>query len=278
MGLQIMHKDKTLESIANALKCTYGTLKHAAMLDGLGFKFIASVTGVEICDAQGELLGEIEIGLSSWTKVTDGNKHVSKAIKALVRKRFSKVINEIGEKLNAGTFPPPTIEQEGFSETDPINILPMGEDTALKFTELLTAIDGPTAMTSGMNWTKHGGPDTESKPVHLRAATKLGQPVKGSNDESVYHVIALSPDANVAVRIRGDMKLSLRIEGEEIGKYEAELMACGLGHAGSLHWSVHLNPKNLTMMKKAVGAILYSSGVPFTETLLDLEPLVGVGK
>lgn len=112
-------------------------------------------------------------------------------------------------------------------------------------------------------------------PIKLSNSKKVGQLVRGTSQGSVYVTIAVGADLRVAARVRPDMAVSIRVEGE-VGKYKSALQAGGFS-VGADHASAHLNAGTKVMMRKTVGALLHSIGAVFTETLTNFDPLIGVG-
>ncbi|MCK5640963.1 MAG: hypothetical protein KAJ19_09210 [Gammaproteobacteria bacterium] len=117
----------------------------------------------------------------------------------------------------------------------------------------------------------------KGKPVSLRHATEVLQPIKGSSEKSVYYAIAIGGPVNVGCRIREDGYTSIRVEGLELASVTDKLALAGLTSAGDLHWSMHLNIEEKLMIRKAVGAILYAMALPFTKIAGDITPIIGEG-
>lgn len=120
-------------------------------------------------------------------------------------------------------------------------------------------------------------------PVLLKKATELHQPVKGTSSGSIYHVIALSDDMVVAVRIKKDFTVAIRVECHKANdsksgqKARASLKIAGLTKAKKGHYSLHLEPETLDMAVRSIGSTLFSIN-SFSQMSGDLKSLVGVGK
>jgi len=118
---------------------------------------------------------------------------------------------------------------------------------------------------------------TDAK-VSLTAATKLHQPVLGTNDDSKYYCIALHDDFNVAVRIKSDKTVSIRAEGEpdKISKYDTNMHQAGLAVGSPKHYSIHLNVSDGVTACKCIGAVLFAMGIQFKGITTRVGKLVGV--
>ena len=114
-------------------------------------------------------------------------------------------------------------------------------------------------------------------PVPLKDATELHQPVFGTNDTSVYHTIAISKDANVAVRIKKDNDVAIRVHPFN-GAGRAACAAAGLDDKKQGHWSIHLHPDSTTMVQKTIGSVLFALGLEGAKISGDMKALIGVGK
>ena len=115
--------------------------------------------------------------------------------------------------------------------------------------------------------------------VQLPEATALYQPVFGTDAESLYHCVALSPEINVAVRIKTDSKVSIRVAGQPnaLAKCDKALKAAGLSPSNN-YYSVHLSTGSADLTRKSVGAVLFGMGIPFTAVATDLLPIFGKGQ
>lgn len=114
-------------------------------------------------------------------------------------------------------------------------------------------------------------------PVDLKDATQLHQPVHGTNDTSVYHTIAISKDANVAVRIKKDNDVAIRVYPFN-GAGRAACAAAGLDSKPQGHWSIHLHPDSTAMVQKTIGSVLFAMGLENAKISGDVKALIGVGK
>ena len=120
--------------------------------------------------------------------------------------------------------------------------------------------------------------------ISLREATKLHQPVHGTTSGAVYHVIALSADVKVAVRIKESNEVAIRVEiippnsTEAASQIRTKLTAAGMEKKTAGHYSLHLEPEDFSMVTRSIGSTLFSTGIPFDMVSTQLESLKGVGK
>lgn len=117
----------------------------------------------------------------------------------------------------------------------------------------------------------------EDVVMDLNDAVALKQPVKGTNAGSVYHTIALGPHAKVAVRIKADNDVAIRVQPLN-GQGTAACAAAGLDMKKEGHYSIHLHPESESLISKTVGAVLFALSLPWTAIVTDVMPLKGVGK
>lgn len=111
-------------------------------------------------------------------------------------------------------------------------------------------VDAPMLMTSPGK--------SDSSPVELGKATKIYQPVLGSSTGSVYYVIALWVDFQLAVRFKSGV-LSARVAGVGLPNIKGTLVAQGFKHvagSGANYASIHLSVSDSTMAAKVVGSIV----------------------
>ncbi len=125
---------------------------------------------------------------------------------------------------------------------------------------------------------------TDVVAVPLSDANILHQPVFGTSEGSIYHVVALGPDAVVAVRIRKDYHIAVRAlciahPNSTVGqKIRTGFVNAGLIKKPLGHFSVHLEPDNFVMARKCVGSLLFAIGGAFPAIIAKVEELVGAGK
>lgn len=115
-------------------------------------------------------------------------------------------------------------------------------------------------------------------PVPLAQASKLMQPVTGTSGGSVYNVIALGEHAKVAVRIKKDNDVAIRVVPlTSTGK--SACVNAGLDEKGNgTHYSIHLHPDSKALVNKCVGAVLFAMDLDWSGVIGNMSDLVGVGK
>lgn len=115
-----------------------------------------------------------------------------------------------------------------------------------------------------------------SNPVLLRKATEVLQPVRGSNEESIYYAIAIGGPVNVGCRVKSDGGVSVRVEGD-IDSVSGSLAVAGFTSASEDHWALHMKIPDPILIKKTVGAVLFALSLPFTKLVGDITPIMGKG-
>jgi hypothetical protein len=112
--------------------------------------------------------------------------------------------------------------------------------------------------------------------VPLKSATKMYQPVKATSSGSRYFVIAIADGLKVAARYQHG-KLSVRVEGEYLEKFEPLLSEMDLSGNTKSHMSMHLAASDEQTAGKCIGAILAGLGVPFTTPVPLIKAIAGKG-
>lgn len=110
--------------------------------------------------------------------------------------------------------------------------------------------------------------------VKLVQATKLYQPVHGSDSGSKYFALAFSPKLKMAARWKNS-KLSVRFEGD-VGLYSSELQAAGVAVHGD-YASVHVNVETQTQGRKAIGALMVGISAGWTSPIPEPGLIYGKG-
>lgn len=116
-------------------------------------------------------------------------------------------------------------------------------------------------------------------PAHLRVATKMYQPVRGTSSNSRYFVVGGNSDIRVAARYKSGT-LSVRVEGDGFDKYLSSITKAGLGagKGGSGKYaSLHLSVDDEMIAAKALGAVLLGLGVPLSSPMPNIKRIQGMG-
>ena len=134
----------------------------------------------------------------------------------------------------------------------------------------------PTQAPVNPNEVGAAGKPAKSGPVPLVDASEPLQPVKGTNDNSLYYALALDTDLKVAIRYR-NATLSMRLEGNW-GKLSTKDMALlGIAkHAGKGYASGHWNVASPEIAVRTVGAMLAALGHDF-ERVGNIKKTVALG-
>ena len=118
----------------------------------------------------------------------------------------------------------------------------------------------------------------KAKPIKLREAVMMYQPVDGSSSGSRYFMVAASQDVRVGARLTHE-QLSIRIEGPAWEKYAASISSLGFDTVNKSkgYASVHLSVgSELVAANKTLGAVLMGLGIPLETPIPNLK-LIKVG-
>lgn len=110
--------------------------------------------------------------------------------------------------------------------------------------------------------------------VQLSKATKLYQPVNGSDSTSRYFAVALCQHLKMGARWKSS-KLSIRFEGD-VPQFESELSAAGVTCHGN-YASIHVGVGTITQARKAIGALMMAVNAPWGTPLPDLAKIQNKG-
>jgi hypothetical protein len=119
--------------------------------------------------------------------------------------------------------------------------------------------------------------DAVGPKCKLLDATKLFQPVQGSDPNSTYFVVALSQSLKIAARMKTNQKISIRVEGEHLDLFQGQLELMGLSGSTDSHYSVHLSCDSSDLARKSVGAIICGIGCDFDAVATNLHKIWGKG-
>lgn len=114
-------------------------------------------------------------------------------------------------------------------------------------------------------------PTVSKKPRLLSKASKLMEPVRGTDQNSVYYVIGLGKRFNFAARLKGNI-LSVRAEGSFLQGDVSLLDTFGFtSKEDGRYWSCHYETKKGTDCERIIGALLFSGGFELTKKLTNYE-------
>jgi hypothetical protein len=113
--------------------------------------------------------------------------------------------------------------------------------------------------------------------VELREAQVLGQKVRGTSSQSVYHTVAVSGRVKLAARITQGGSISLRVECENPTADELKALGASEMQAqaqeGKPYWSVHFNYSGAPV-ERVIGAFIFGLGVSFDDQIKNGKELV----
>lgn len=102
----------------------------------------------------------------------------------------------------------------------------------------------------------------DSPVVFLRDAVGLYCPVRGTDDNSRYFLVADFGALKMAARWKGQT-LSIRFEADKLAPYEGVLAKLGLSIKKDKYASMHLSEvSDVTVCNKVIGAMIYGTGLP----------------
>lgn len=109
--------------------------------------------------------------------------------------------------------------------------------------------------------------------VHLSDATALNQPVFGSSDASMYRVVGLGKNVNVAARLSPEGSLSVRVEGTFNPDITTALAGLGFKANDGGHWSSHFKVTDVPP-QRVLGAILFTQELELVDRLGSMKELL----
>lgn len=119
---------------------------------------------------------------------------------------------------------------------------------------------------------KKGKPLTVGK---LRNAKEMYQQVRGTDAASVYLVIALSKEINVAARMKNG-NISFRVEGPGMAALIPKLQKAGLKASSDTHYSIHMEVSD-ELRARTLGAFLAALDHEFDSPMPKLSKLINEG-
>lgn len=312
MAVTIKKKEMTLESLAKRILDDEGMVKLAKAIEASGFKLVTEANVIKLENGQA-LLAHSPVKLSAIQKCLKGDlsytgqKVLKEHIEAFIKKAYN-LIPEVTEQVNLSEIYDGTMAKYfangGGNKVAAIKFYREATGASLK-----EAKDKVEAWIDSLDKTAYDKAVAENKaapvsddeaedavhqmygyagaapevaavtdaPVSLSAASKLMQPVTGTSGGSVYNVIALGAHAKVAVRIRKDNDVAIRV----VPVTDVGVKACmnaGLDKKSGGHYSMHLHPDSKALVNKCVGSILFALDLDWDGVIGNMSDLVGVGK
>ncbi|KVR21710.1 hypothetical protein WK13_34800 [Burkholderia ubonensis] len=113
--------------------------------------------------------------------------------------------------------------------------------------------------------------------VPLKQATLLGQKTKGTDQNSIYRCMALSPSCNLAVRVQSiadgnSHAISIRAEGNFTSAVREALKEAGMIASTSGHYSIHFQTNGVPV-SRVIGAFLMGLGLEFEEQIKHVKEI-----
>jgi hypothetical protein len=313
MAVTIKKKELTLVSLAKRILDNPDMVKLAKAIEAGGYKLVTEAALIKVENASACLahspvkLSAIESCLKGNLSYT-GKKVLQEHIEAFIKKAYN-LMPEVSEQVNLNDIYDQTMaayhKNGGGNKVAAIKTYRTLSGASLKEAkdkveawidaeqeaagplpttdeEVVVETDDGTKLhynldSGKMHFTTPEVAKVTDEPVPLHTATKLMQPVTGTSGGSVYNVIALGADAKVAVRIKKDNDVAIRVwPMTDHGKKACS--TAGLDSKSGGHWSLHLHPGEKALVGKSVGAVLFGMGLDWDGIIGDMQNLVGVGK
>lgn len=310
MAVTIKKKELTLVSLAKRILDNAEMIKLAKAIEASGYKLTTEPTLLKV-ENQNAILAQTPLKLSAIEKCLKGDlSYAGKTmlqdhIETFIKKAFN-LMPEVTEQVNIAAVYDGTMkayhENGGthlvkaikYYRTQTGASLKEAKDKVEAWIAQLSDIAGGwhvevSSDTKEAAFAEMYGKQTEietNKPevanvtdtaVPLENAEALMQPVTGTSGGSIYNVIALGPDAKVAVRIRTDNDVAIRVWPTTDNGRKA-CAAAGLDKKNGGHWSLHLHPGEKALVNKSIGAVVFAMNLDWDGIIGDMQTLVGVGK
>ncbi|MDH5184695.1 MAG: hypothetical protein OEX12_12510, partial [Gammaproteobacteria bacterium] len=141
--------------------------------------------------------------------------------------------------------------------------------------EVISGKGDPSKPASKILKEKEEKPTITSEAIALSEATYLYQKVKGTDNGSVYRVVGLGDNWNLACRYKENHSLSVRLE-PRAGCSLGDLKYTGLNMSSKNHASAHFSVDSFYEAERAVGAVLMAVG-QFTTPVPELSKILYKG-
>lgn len=182
---------------------------------------------------------------------------------------FEQAVDDIEaeEAMEATAFKDIDIEQV---KPDPVDVYFDSQDEAI--------LEGYKTKILSQNLNKMSGEAMQMSKVKLKDAEALYQPVGSTSGESIYHCIGITTEGLKFAARRSEQSLSIRVEGPVKNNAPA-LIAAGFNedYIAKGYTSVHFHGIDDLMAQRALGAVLFGTGMTFATVMPDLEVIAGKG-
>lgn len=286
--MAIVEVDATLTQLMHKLGCSLDlivaveTAKLVASYDMKGVTVsLSSESPVSTLDVGISQIAGIKIGvLQMIINGTLPGEAAKNLAKIQLEKAVKHVLNATTVKIGEPQFlkpahesPPPHFEVEIEQPQTPFEVSP---EVAEVFGQSKPKVKSEIDLEQELEGEVFQSPKPGTKKIKLAGAAALYQPVAGSDADSVYFAIAISPALNVAVRVKGGKTVSIRAEGPGLASMKATLKAAGL-NINEGYCSMHLTAETPDLARKSIGAVLFGIGHAFKLMTCDLEPIWNKG-
>lgn len=112
--------------------------------------------------------------------------------------------------------------------------------------------------------------------VKLRDASVLYQPVRASDADSRYFLVAANEKIKVACRYKNG-KMSFRVEGDDLGEHTNYLSGFGFNPNGS-YCSMHFGITDDVLASKTLASVVFGLGMTWSTGVPVLSVIKGKGK
>ena len=139
-------------------------------------------------------------------------------------------------------------------------------------------LEGYKTKILSQNLNKMSGEAMQMSKVKLKDAEALYQPVGSTSGESVYHCIGITTEGLKFAARRSEQSLSIRVEGP-VKSNASALIAAGFNedYITKGYTSVHFHGIDDLMAQRALGAVLFGTGMTFATVMPDIEVIAGKG-
>jgi hypothetical protein len=231
-------------------------------LDKKGLLVCIDQDHFKIVDSQGEVIVP-NVGLKKGVISLAQSGELKPIVKTLVRGSIQGAYR-VAYDISHGLAPVP-FESEGFHFEESGGFKDVEQDTS----------ENPATQPSVTTDSDPSELGKELPKVKLIDAVALYQPVSSTSEHSTYYMIAATGALKFAARLKDEI-LSIRVEGA-VDTYQQELIAAGFNpqHFSKGYTSVHFHNVDTLAAQRALGAVLFGTGLTFHTQMPDVKELGG---
>lgn len=274
----IFKTDLTLTKLVTALwtpdASEGGMMNLAEKLEAASFSLKTSPSNLTVIHTNkaGKEFGASSCEVKYETLVLAAKGKVGYSVKVALREKINLLINNAHQWLTQHDVVPVT-----GSFTEAANA---GDDYDTSLGALIDKQAQAAADPISLSQENPTYKSLKSHVMKLEDAEHLHQAVHGTTSGSRYYVIALGDNAKVAARIKSATDISIKAictasTHDDITKVIAGFERAALAKAGAGHYSLHLNPTNMEMAERSIGATLFAMGIPFWAVTGHVAVLTG---